>query len=263
VVAEKAESAAGKWLAENGPKELESLLRSVVFQPSAPVLIADDAGNYRDASAGAGKLLGLPRDAVIGRQIGEFAPPCLRPQVTQLWQAFVQQGEQEGKLELLAPDGTPREVEYVARGNVLPVRHALALRDKTLPAEAIPAWVQDYALYLLDVEGCIVAWYAGAVRIYGHRVDEAIHRHIAFLYPGEDTLQSRLQEECKRAAAEGHIGTEGWQAKRDGSRFWANTITVALKDEEGTLRGFARVVRDFTERHAWAPSPSGRQWRGL
>ena len=53
----------------------------------------------------------------------------------------------------------------------------------------------------------------------------------------------------KRAAAEGHFGNEGWQAKKDGSRFWANVITMALKDENGDLQGFARVVRDFSDRH--------------
>ena len=256
VVPQNPESPASKWLVENGPNELESLLRSVIFQPCAPVLIAGDNGDYRDASTGAGKLLGVPRDALIGRQIDEFAPPGLRPEVSQLWQAFVKEGEQDRALQLVGPDGTAREVEYVAKGNVLPVRHALALRDKTAAAGAgdtsqdrIPAWVQDYALYLLDVEGRIVEWYAGAARMYGYQVDEAIHHHIAFLYPAEDTLRSRLQEEFKRAAGQGHVGTEGWQAKKDGSRFWANAITAALKDEEGTLRGFARVVRNFTERH--------------
>jgi formate hydrogenlyase transcriptional activator len=256
VIPENAASLADEWLAENGPKELESLLRSVIFQPTAPVLIADDDGNYRDASAGAGKLLGLARDAIIGRQIDEFTPPGLRPKVSELWRAFLKQGEQEGELALRAPDGTAREVVYVAKGNVLPVRHALVLREKAPPTGAsgasqnrIPSWVQDYALYLLDVEGRIVEWYAGATRIYGYPVKEALHRHITFLYPGEDTLRSRLQEEFKRAIAEGHVGTEGWQAKKDGSRFWANAITIALKDEEGRLQGFGRVVRNFTERH--------------
>ena len=53
----------------------------------------------------------------------------------------------------------------------------------------------------------------------------------------------------KRAAGEGHFGNEGWQVKKDGSRFWANVITMALKDENGDLQGFARVVRDFSDRH--------------
>ena len=75
----------------------------------------------------------------------------------------------------------------------------------------------------------IAAWYSGAERIYGYQADEAIGQHVSFLYPGEDTLRARLQEELKRAAAEGHLGTEGWQARKDGSRFWANAITMALQ----------------------------------
>src|SRR5208283_5098023 len=71
----------------------------------------------------------------------------------------------------------------------------------------------------------------------------------AGLYTGEDTIRLKLQEELKRAAAEGHTGAEGWQARKDGARFWANHITMALKDDNGELRGFATVVRDFSERH--------------
>jgi PAS domain S-box-containing protein len=109
--------------------------------------------------------------------------------------------------------------------------------------------VQDYALYLLDVDGCIAAWYSGAERIYGYPAGEAINQRVAFLYPGDDALPAMLSEEFKRAAAEGHVGTEGWQLSKDGSRFWANAITMALRDESGGLRGFARVVRDFSDRH--------------
>src|SRR3984893_9815054 len=201
---------AGRWLVENGPKELELLFRAIVYHPSAPILIADNDGNYRDASAGAGKLLGLPREKIIGRQIDDFAEPSFKPQVSQLWRSFLEQGEQEGVLRLVGPDGTQREVEYTAKVNVLPVRHVLALRDKTAPAETesastdrIPSWVRDYAFYLLDIEGRVAAWYSGAARIYSYQADEAIGRHVSFLYPGEDTLRVKLQEEFKRSAAEG------------------------------------------------------------
>jgi formate hydrogenlyase transcriptional activator len=279
VVPENPESLSGKWLAENGPKELASLLRSVVFQPSSRVPISDDGSNPQSAEAVAGKLPGLARTAAIGRRIEDFEPG-LSPEMSQLSPAFLKHGQQGGELQGLPSDGTQPEVEYVAKGNLLPVRHALAQRETTALAidgssegssgasrgessERSPAAVQDYALYLLDAEGRIAAWYAGSARIYGYHVDEAIHRHVAFLYPaedavrsgddavrsGEDTVRSRLQEELTRAVTEGHVGTEGWQTRKDGSRFWANTITVALKDDEGALRGFARVARNFTEHH--------------
>jgi len=251
------QSSTTRWLLERGPQELEQLFRAIVYHPSAPILIADNDRKCRDASAGAGKLVGLPRDKVIGCRMDDFAAPGFKPRISQLWQAFLKQGEQEGSLQLVTPDGTVKEVAYTAKGNVLPVRHVLVLRDKTEPAETqqdekerAPSWVQDYALFLLDVSGCIAAWYSGAARIYGYNEEEAIGQHISFLYPGEDTLTVKLQEELKRIAKEGHLGSEAWHVRKDGSRFWANVITMALKNENGELQGFARAVRDFSERHA-------------
>jgi len=250
--AEAESPAKSSWLIENGPKELELLLRAIIFQPSAPILITDDEGNSRDASAGASKLLGQAREAIIGHAVDEFADPGIKPQISELWKALQEQGEQRGTLRLVGPRATPQEVEYVAKGSVLPVRNVLVLRDKaaqTEPAsmDPFPSWVQDYALYLLDREGRVAAWYAGAERIYDYAAGEALDRHVSFLYPGGDIVPG--QEELRRAVAEGHLGTEGWQSKNGGSRFWANTITMALKDESGELRGYARVVRDFTDRH--------------
>src|SRR3954451_15340264 len=211
------------WLTENGPRELELLFRAIVYHPASPILIADNDGSYREASAGAGKLLGIPREKLIGKQIDDFALPSFKPQVSQLWRAFLDHGEQEGTLELVGADGIPRVVEYTAKGNVLPVRHVLTLRDKSgLPesgepsADRIPAWVQDYALYLLDVDGSIAAWYSGAARIYGYPAEDAMEQHVSMLYPADDTLADTLQEEFNRAASEGHMGSEGWQSRKDG-----------------------------------------------
>ena len=237
------------WLIEHGPTALEQLLRAVVFQPSTPILLADNDRRYLDASVGAGQLLGLPRDKIIGRSLDDFAEPNFKPVIPERWQAFLKDGQQEGTLQLAGADGVPRSVEYLAKGNVLPVRHLLVLRDKSANAPAsVPAWVQDYALFLLDADGIVVAWYAGAERIYGYKSDEAIGQHLTFLYPDPDAL-SKLTEKLRRAAGEGHVGGEGWNLKKDGSRFWASIITMALRDENGDLQGFARVVRDFSDRH--------------
>jgi PAS domain S-box-containing protein len=253
------QSQAASWLVENGPKELELLFRAIVYHPSAPILITDDDGNSRDASVGVGKLLGLPREKIIGHRVDDFAQPGFKPQISQLWRALQEQGEQEGTLRLVGPDGSVRDVEYTAKGNVLPVRHLLVLHDKTPSAQTagvvhagkdqIPSWVQDYALFLLDVEGRIVTWYSGAERIYGYNTDEAIGQHVSFLYPVEEAVRVNFEEKLKRAAAEGHLGNEAWHLRKGGARFWANDITMALRQENGTLQGFARVVRDFSDRH--------------
>jgi len=255
------QSQADGWLAENGPKELELLFRAIVFHPSAPILLADDDRRYREASAGASKLLGLPREKIIGRSLDDFAEHSFKPVISERWRTFLEEGEQEGLLQLVGPDGVPRDVEYTAKRNVLPVRHLLVLRDKTAhtpsrgpvktdkdPSKNVPAWVQDYALFLLDIDGQIVAWYGGAERIYGYKRGEVIGQHVSRCYPEEDAPR-KLRAELKRAAGEGHVGDECWHVKKNGSRFWANVITTALKDENGDLQGFARVVRDFSDRH--------------
>ncbi len=249
-----------RWLTENGPNELELLFRAIVFQPSAPILLADNDRRYREASVGASRLLGLPREKIIGRSLEDFAKPSFKPMISERWRRFLKEGEQEGTLLLLGPDGGLRDVEYSAKGNVLPVRHLLVLRDKTKPdsepvesdkdasRSTAPAWVRDYALFLLDAAGLIVAWYAGAERIYGYQSGEIVGQAGSLVYTDEDAPR-KLNDELNRAAAEGHGGMEGWHVKKDGSRFWANVITMALKDEDGELQGFARVARDFSERH--------------
>ena len=246
---EVVQSSSAKWLAVNGPKELELLFRAVVFSPTAPVLIADNDRHYVEASIGASKLLGLPREKIIGKSLDDFAASEIKSVLPERWQDFLQEGKQAGTLQLLAADGTPREVEYTAKVNVLPVRHLVVLRDKESAESPIPSWVQDYALFLLDPIGRIAAWYAGAERMHGYKSDEVVGRHLWTLDSDEESARAKLQQELKRAAAEGHFGSESWSSKKDGSRFWANAITMALRDADGNLQGFARVVRDFSDRH--------------
>jgi PAS domain S-box-containing protein len=235
------------WLAENGPKELERLFRAIVFQLSTPILVTDNDRRYQDASVGASKLLGLPREKIIGRSLDDFTEPSFKPAISERWRAVLEEGEQRGTLPLVGPDGSPRKVEYIAKANVLPARHVLVLRDDPSKS-SVPAWVQDYALFLLDADGLIAAWYGGAERIYGYKSDEVIGQHVSLLYPDADAHR-KLRDKLKRAANEGHVGSEGWHVKKDGSRFWASIITTALKDENGDLQGFAKVARDFSDRH--------------
>ena len=136
---------------------------------------------------------------------------------------------------------------------MLPVRHLLVLSDKAAADEdstagGVPAWVRDFALFLLDANGEIAAWYAGAERIYGYKSSEVAGKHLSFFLSSEEE-RSLTRQRLKRAATEGHSGSEGWQIRKDGSRFWANVIKTSLKDQHGQLQGFAVVVRDFSDRH--------------
>ena len=120
-----------RWLKENGPRELELLFRAIVYHPAAPVLIVDSDRNSREASTGAGKLLGLPREKIIGRKLDAFAAPGSQSEISEHWKAFLATGEQEGTLRLGGPDGNLRDVAYTAKGNVLPMRHVLVLKEKS------------------------------------------------------------------------------------------------------------------------------------
>jgi formate hydrogenlyase transcriptional activator len=182
--------------------------------------------------------------------------PEIKPAISERWREFLKEGEQSGTIKLLGPDGTSRDIEYTAK-NVLPVRHLLVMREKIRSADAdqdhsqdsIPSWVQDYALFLLDIDGHIVAWYAGAERMYHYKSADALGLHVSMLYPDENNRRAGMREKLKRAEGEGHVGNEGWHLRKDASQFWANVITMALKDENGDLQGFASVVRDFSDRH--------------
>jgi formate hydrogenlyase transcriptional activator len=256
---EAAQRCPENWLLNNGPRCLEALVRTIVFHPSAPVLVMDDDRTLQDASVGAAKLLGLPRDQVVGKCLDSFVPPESAPQALTLSGQGNASRARQGRLKLISSHGNLLEVEFQARSQVLPVRHLLVLRAATNPPQAAeivkagkgegPAWLQDFAASILDPEGRIVAWYPGAERIYGYAPEEVIGKHMSFPYPGGEDSFTGPQEALRRAASEGHFVCELWSAKKDGSRFWANLITVSLKDEGGPLRGFASVVRDFTDRH--------------
>jgi PAS domain S-box-containing protein len=108
--------------------------------------------------------------------------------------------------------------------------------------------VRDYAIFMLDPEGRIVTWNAGAQRIKGYRAEEIIGQHFSRFYPREVVERGWPAEELRRATADGRIEDEGWRVRKDGTLFWANVVITALRDESGTLRGFAKVTRDLTER---------------
>ncbi|MBD2127999.1 PAS domain S-box protein [Microcoleus sp. ZQ-A2] len=108
--------------------------------------------------------------------------------------------------------------------------------------------VKDYAIFMLDPSGRVVSWNSGAERIKGYRADEIIGQSFSRFYPDEEIQHGYPQRLLEIAAAEGQVEDEGWRVRKDGSRFWANVVITALRDETGNLRGFTKVTRDITDR---------------
>jgi PAS domain S-box-containing protein len=108
--------------------------------------------------------------------------------------------------------------------------------------------VKDYAIFMLDATGHVASWNTAAERIKGYSAQEIIGRHFSCFYPPEDIESGKPSMELERAAADGRVEDEGWRLKKDGTRFWANVVISALRDDSGNLRGFAKVSRDITDR---------------
>lgn len=108
--------------------------------------------------------------------------------------------------------------------------------------------VTDYGIFLLDPEGHIVSWNAGAQRLKGYSREEILGHHFSVFYPPEAVAAGWPQEELRRAAQLGRFEDEGWRVRKDGSRFWANVVITALREQGGNLAGFAKITRDLTER---------------
>jgi PAS domain S-box-containing protein len=108
--------------------------------------------------------------------------------------------------------------------------------------------VEDYAMFMLDVDGRVTTWNRGAQKIKGYAPAEIIGRHFSTFYPAEDVAADKPGRELAEARAHGRVEDEGWRIRKDGSRFWANVVITALHDERGELLGFGKVTRDLTAR---------------
>ena len=108
--------------------------------------------------------------------------------------------------------------------------------------------ITDYAIFMLDSDGHVTSWNPGAERITGYRADEIIGRHVGCFYTQDDREEGLPHRELDIARAEGRYECDNWRLHKDGSHYWAQALTDAIRDEQGKLIGFAKIVRDLTER---------------
>ena len=108
--------------------------------------------------------------------------------------------------------------------------------------------MKDYAIIILDTSGRVASWNPGSETILGYRSSEIIGQHFSRFFPSEEVQRGKPEMELKVATAEGRSEDEGWRIKKDGSRFWANEVITVLRDQNGSVHGFGKVMRDLTER---------------
>ncbi|HVW71015.1 MAG TPA: PAS domain S-box protein [Steroidobacteraceae bacterium] len=114
--------------------------------------------------------------------------------------------------------------------------------------ELLVETVKDYAVFVLDPQGNVASWNTGARLLNGYRPDEIIGKHFSTFYTDEARQRGWPQHELRMATIEGRFEDEGWRIRKDGSRFWANVVITALRDDGGKLLGFSKITRDLTSR---------------
>jgi PAS domain S-box-containing protein len=123
-----------------------------------------------------------------------------------------------------------------------------ALAQSERQFRMLVASVVDYAIFMLDPNGVVTNWNAGAEHIKGYTAEEIVGRHISTFYTEADRAVGKPAHALKVAAEEGRYEAEAWRMRKDGSLFWANVVIDAIRDENGELVGFAKITRDITER---------------
>ena len=158
----------------------------------------------------------------------------------------------------------PSSVSLAAASAAAPQRDssgrelAEALRESEERYQMLLDGVQNYAIFMMDTEGRILSWNAGAERIKGYSSDQIIGHNFSCFFPPEDIKRGRPEEVLRRAAASGRHEEQGMRMRKNGSRFLASVTVTALRDPAGNLRGFSEFSHDLSE-----SKESGAKYRGL
>jgi PAS domain S-box-containing protein len=123
-----------------------------------------------------------------------------------------------------------------------------ALRDSERQFRMLIGSLHDFAVYMLDPNGIVTSWNAGAERIKGYTSEEIVGQHFSRFYTERDRAAGVPSRALYTAGVDGGFEAEGWRVRKDGSIFWANVVINAIRDERKTLLGFAKITRDITER---------------
>jgi PAS domain S-box-containing protein len=233
------------------------------------IFVLDREGHILSWNPGAQRMKGYLPDEIIGRHFSVFYPPddmaAGKPERELETAVAVGRVEDEGWrmrkdgsrfwanvviTALFDDDGHHTGFGKVTRDVTDRHEAEVALRDSEERFRLLVQNVVDYGIFMLDPEGHIVSWNAGAQRMKGYLPSEITGRHFSVFYPPEEVAAGKPDNQLRVALAEGRVEDEGWRMRKDGSRFWANVVITALFDDDGHHTGFGKVTRDLTDRRA-------------
>jgi PAS domain S-box-containing protein len=231
------------------------------------IYMLDPTGVVVSWNAGAQRFKGYTESEILGRHFSQFYTD--EDLATELPRRALETAAREGKFEAegwrIRKDGTHFWAHVVidpirdARGNLLgyaKITRDLTERKKTQEAlreseerfRLLVQGVTDYAIYMLDPQGHVTNWNAGAQRIKGYTESEILGCHFSQFYTDEDLATELPRRALETAAREGKFEAEGWRLRKDGTRFWASVVIDPIRNDRGELIGFAKITRDITER---------------
>lgn len=233
------------------------------------IFALDTTGHVLTWNAGAERLKGYKPDEIIGRHFSAFytQPDLDSGKPARMLDVAHRTGRVEDEGWRLRQDGSSfwadvlitalrdddgQLVGFAKVTRDLTDRRAAEemLRQSEERFRLLVQSVEDYAIFMLNPDGRVATWNAGAERIKGYTEDEIIGRHFSEFYPPEAVASGHPQREIEAATAEGHYEEEGWRVRKDGSRFWASVVLTPVARADGELAGFAKVTRDLTARRA-------------
>ncbi|HQS18683.1 PAS domain-containing sensor histidine kinase [Reyranella sp.] len=231
------------------------------------IYLLDPAGNVVTWNSGAERFKGYAAEEIIGSHFSRFygeedrrdGLPARALDIALREGSFENEGwrvRKDGTRfwahvvmdPIRGPDGTLLGFAKVTRD--LTKRRAAEeqLRRSQEEFRLLVQSVTDYGIYMLDPEGNVATWNAGAQRIKGYTEEEIVGQHFSRFYTEEDRAAGAPQRALATALHEGRFENEAWRVRKDGTRFWASIVIDPVREPDGTLRGFAKVTRDITER---------------
>ena len=240
------------------------LIQSIV---DYAIYMLDPTGNVTSWNAGAERIKGFEADEIVGRHFSQFYTEEDRK--AGLPATVLDTAKREGKFEgegwrvrkdgsrfwasvvvdrINGEDGELIGFAKITRDMTEKREAQLALLDAERRFRILVQGVTDYAIFMLDPEGRVANWNAGAERIKGYSPDEIVGEHFSRFYTPEDRESGVPGRALAAALDMGRYEAEGWRVRKDGTRFWASVVLDAIKDEDGKLVGFAKITRDMTEK---------------
>lgn len=230
------------------------------------IFMLDEAGRVLTWNPGAERFKGYRADEIIGQHFSIFYPeeakrrrwPEHELEVAAATGVFEDEGwrvRKDGTLfwanvvitALRDPDGRLLGFAKVTRDLTQRKAHEEQLRRSEERFRLLVEHVSEYAIFMLDPNGRVTTWNSGAQRLKGYTAEEIVGKHFSVFYPREVQESGWTDHELQVAAEEGRFVDTGWRVRKDGTRFWAQVIITALRDDAGCLIGYAKLTRDMTE----------------